>query len=96
MKPLEKGTTGKTSNIKNQEAFHTNFVFDELELDMKNKTRSKTSHGENPNKNQEGWCQVCKVLRYDRYDQDMHSRAPLDSTVIYPITRSPKSIRPVK
>ena len=53
MKPLEIGTPGKTSNIKNQEAFHTNFVFDELELVMKITTSSKTSEGEKANKKQE-------------------------------------------
>ena len=50
IKPLEKGTPGKTSNIKNQEAFQTNFVLDELEIVMKITTSSKTSQGEKPNK----------------------------------------------
>ena len=53
MKPLKIGTTGKTSNIKNQEAFHTNFVFDELELVMKITTSSETSQREKLNKKQE-------------------------------------------
>jgi len=42
-------------------------------------------------------CQVCKGLSSpQRFDQVTHLRAPLDSTAIDPITRSPKSMRPVK
>ena len=36
-------------------------------------------------------CQVCKGLSSpQRFDQVTHLRAPLDSTAIYPVTRSPR------
>ena len=43
-------------------------------------------------------CQVYKGLSSpQRYDKVTHSRAPLDSTPIYPITRSPENnARPVE
>ena len=43
-------------------------------------------------------CQVCKGLSSpQRCDQVTRLRAPLDSAVIYPITRSPNNtMRPVK
>jgi hypothetical protein len=41
-----KRQTGKTSkHQKTQEVFHTNSVFDELELVMEITTSSRTSHG---------------------------------------------------
>ena len=47
-------------------------------------TSSKTSKIENPNINQERWCQECICLNslYERSDQATHPRAPLYDTAI--------------
>jgi hypothetical protein len=52
----------KPSTPKTQKVFHPKTVFDELGIVVKITTRSKNSHREKPNKNQERWCQVYKSL----------------------------------
>jgi hypothetical protein len=59
IKPNDKGLTSlekrpvKPPIIKMQQVFHVKSVCDELELVMEITTSSRTSHGYNPNKNQE-------------------------------------------
>jgi hypothetical protein len=69
---------------------HTNSVFNDLGLVWKLETRSRTSHGETAIRNKVGRSKVCKWLSSLRQcDQVTQPKAPLDSTAIYPITRSP-------
>jgi hypothetical protein len=69
---------------------HTDSIFDELGLVRKLTKSTRTSHGETPRTNKLGRCKVCKGLSSLRQcDQVTQPKAPLDSTAIYPITRSP-------
>jgi hypothetical protein len=68
---------------------HTDSVFDELGLVGKIAKSTRTSHGETPRIKKLGRCKVCKGLISLRgCDQVTRPKAPLDSTAIYPITRS--------
>jgi hypothetical protein len=65
-------------------------VFDELRLVGKLATSSTTSHREIPRSNKIGRCKVFKGLSsLRRCDQVTQPKAPLDSTLIYIIIRSP-------
>ena len=70
---------------------HTKSVFDELEL-ITMKTISSKNHIEKnqirTKKDDDARMQMVCALN-ERYDQATHLRAPLDSTAIDPITRSP-------
>ena len=68
-----------------------NFVFDELKLVMKMIKSSKTHKEKHQTRTKKDDARMQCLSSLRRYDKATHLRAPLDSTAIDSITRSPNN-----